>query len=419
MFNEMIVSLETCEPQLEELGAMILGPWGRIWGRLIQQGNFVLYMPVALLICAQAFQGYLEPSGETCVDYVILGVSTVCLLLTQFRGLGGRAAAILSWISLACVAVVVALLVVVVDETDADGRSSRKFGNSEMFSSRFVKRQRGFAKICLGASTTAWAFVPTFLSVELSRALEKPREDFAKALWLSAGLNIGVYVGVGVYVVRKWGWDVTDPLMTTEDLWPARSNKSRALYFFWFVATAISYAFTSLALTAACQKRWRPDFDVADWSLRGCATWFFLGLPGFLVALVLALVVPSLFAMLAVTTALTVPWVNHVYPAILYYKFSKQRRAPKQDDAFSYRDLSVSSVALDDRRPDDDYKNKRNPIIAAVRPNVLAAVVFTVGVIVFGACAYGASLKLADHQLRGAVEIGCPAWYLFEDDKAD
>lgn len=397
MLNEMIVSLEGCEPQLEDLGRHVLG--GGVWGRCIQQGNFVLYMPVALLICAEAVQGFAEPSGETCVDLIVVVVGLFCFGLTQCRKLSGAAASALSYVSLACVAVVVAILLAIVLTHNEDRDRARLFGNPDMFSSRSLVRERGYAKLCLGASTTAWAYVPTFLTVELSRALERPRQDFAKALCFSAALNVLTFFVVGVTTVHHWGWDVTDPVMASAE-WPQASHPGRALYFFWFIATAVTYAFSSMALTSACQLRWVPTFAVDDWSMASCATWAVIALPGFLVALALALVVPSLFAMLAVTTALTVPWVNHIYPAILYMRFVEQRR--NQGD---YR-------RIEDRVSDDEP----TVFITKIPPRLLVAFTLAVGVLIFLACTFGAAEKLIDHQLRGPMSIGCPSWYLFEDD---
>lgn len=420
MFNEMIASLEDCEAQLEVLGGALLGESGRIWGRVIQQGNFIMYLPVAMLICAEAFRGFAEPSGETCVDYVILGISGGCFALTQVRRLSGRAASILSYISLVCVAVIVISLIMIVMDNEVDGQQrARAAGNPDMFSSRAILERRGYAKFCLGASTTAWAYVPTFLTVELTRALERPRADFEKALWFSAVLNLIVFFIVGLTVVKKWGWDVTDPVMATEGIWPEHSTNSRVLYFAWFVATAISYAFSSVALVDACQKRWLPgaNFDT-DWSAKSFIAWSLIALPTFLLALLLAIVVPSLFAMLTVATAFTVPWVNHVYPAVLYYKFVR-RDSQKRCD--------VGDFYLLESDPDVDSKtdeiarrsNVKTSIISYVHPDLLVTFTLFVGLLVFLACAFGAAVKLSDHELRGPMAIGCPSWYLFEDDLAN
>jgi len=65
---------------LDTLGAAVLGKPGQIWGLVIQQGNFLLYLPVALLVCGQALQGCLSPvpnedDWASCDDYWVFIVA--------------------------------------------------------------------------------------------------------------------------------------------------------------------------------------------------------------------------------------------------------------------------------------------------------------------------------------------------------
>ena len=155
---------------LPELGQALGGHKGRIFGGTIQLGNFLLYMPVATLVCAQALQGALDPKGNWfsgCIDYWILIVSLVCLATTQLRSLSNATA--LSFVSLGCVVWVVFTLIYIVWKnplTEEEKNDTLHFGNPDMGSSS--DSLKGWTNFALGVSTTAWAFVPSFLAVELS-----------------------------------------------------------------------------------------------------------------------------------------------------------------------------------------------------------------------------------------------------------
>ena len=432
MLNELVVELNPAECELEAVGRMVLGKRGGLAGRVLQEGNFFLYMPVALLICAEAAQDFMPVATyrNRCVDYYVVFVAFFCFSLTQLRRVTGRGAAFLSYLSLiSCFVVVALLLVVVVTDPDPYPESelylkkekASFFGNPDMredFGS--VTWRRGYSNLMLGASTTAWAFVPTFITVESSRALKFPKRDFEKGLALAAFLNVLFFFLAGIVAVLMWGWRLEDPIMATEDVWPSARTTSRTLNFFWFVATAISYAFSSMALTDACQRRWLPTFNLDDWSLSSFLTWGLISLPSFCLALLFAIAVPSLFAMLAVTTACTVPWVNNLYPAVLYYYHTKNKKIVSEKTTTENIGGEGYSLLLSDEKAASSSLMRKDIdqtfLIKHISPNTLVAFTFGVGLLIFICCAVGAVAKLADHQLRGPTAIGCPGWQIFEDD---
>jgi hypothetical protein len=68
--------------------------------------NFVLFLPVALLLIAEALEGVLSETN-LCVDYYILIVSGVCLLTTQARTLSNTQTLALISLAAICVAAII------------------------------------------------------------------------------------------------------------------------------------------------------------------------------------------------------------------------------------------------------------------------------------------------------------------------
>ena len=110
-------------------------------------GNFLIYLPVALLMCADAAAGAFDPmrswafgnaDRSGCDDYWILVVSALCLATTQLRTLE-NASEHLSFVSLVCVSLVciIALCLVISHpadngggDDDGDGSVAADAGNS-------------------------------------------------------------------------------------------------------------------------------------------------------------------------------------------------------------------------------------------------------------------------------------------------
>lgn len=131
---------------------------------------------------------------------------------------------------------------------------------------------------------------------------------------------------------------MADPV-TILPVWPAKSAIARVFGFLLFLSNIISYAFDSIPLTSKFVVWMSPDLDLADWSMGTCfrcalcprhIAWgghdfaqlifhaFFdrrylrLSVLPWAFGLLVALLAPNLFVILAFVTALTVPWVSMV-----------------------------------------------------------------------------------------------------------
>ena len=412
-FLHSLLLVHRTAENLPALGRSVAGPWAGKVGGFVQSLNFVLYLPVALLVCAQSLQNTISPSLENlpCTDYWIFIVASMCLATTQLRSLAN--ATVLSLISL--IAVLATLLVVcyVISQTpNASKTPAIRFGNPSLtFSSLDSASLQSWTTFALGLSMASWAYAPAFLTAELSNSATMYNvRDFPKAIWFSAILTCAMYVLVGRYVVEKWGWNVNDPMFlgTADDfeLWPAADMRSRLANFFWFVSCIISYALDSVPLARTCQRAWAPDFDLDDWSLKGCATYLLITLPTFVFAVTLSVFVPSLFCMLAIATALTVPWANQVYPAWLYWKASSGVVSAVGESGepllppTTTREIVVHDEWMERCRV--EKKGWRVLLVGGM------------GLLMFVVCAGGAVGKLYFEDLRGPTTVGCDGWIILK-----
>mmetsp|Transcript_63786 Transcript_63786/g.134354 ORF Transcript_63786/g.134354 Transcript_63786/m.134354 type:complete len:471 (+) Transcript_63786:276-1688(+) len=371
---------------LGDLGFKVLGPAGKVWGNTIQLGNFLLFLPVALLLCATALQGIVDiPAFQDCADYYIFSIAIVCLFTTQFRTL--KNTQLLSAISAVCVFGMAALqIVAAMKYENKNKKEALWFGNPD---SSYWK---GFSEALLGTTTAAWAYVPAFLTVELATVMRQPT-NLKKSLYLSGLLNICVFIGVGVVVVWKWGYEVADPI-TLSQAWHTDDWINTALNSCALLGNFVSYMLDSVPLGRYCQRVWMPAFSDM-WNGKDIGMYLVCTLPTFLFGLFLSIAVPNLFVLLAFTTALTIPWVTQIYPATLYWK---------------YIHLTESSAAILHEHQHGSPKR------ASTLEKAGVVAVFLIGVVSFIVCLAAAIGKVSIAELRGPCQIGCPGWIIWKSD---
>merc|ERR1719238_2653683 len=113
-----------------DLGFKIYGKTGQFIGNLIQIGNFVLFLPCALLFTAQSLQGiglptmwpsaFNPPNSAPCWDYYIAIIALVCYLTTQLRTLSNTA--IFSAISVCSVLIIAITQLVAISKYPVVGK---------------------------------------------------------------------------------------------------------------------------------------------------------------------------------------------------------------------------------------------------------------------------------------------------------
>ena len=160
-------------------------------GTAIQFVNFILFMPVAIDLVADCLRGV--GLSTSCSGLYTLVSAGLCLCLTQVRSLPNASfAAYVTALIILCV-VIIQLVEVFQNPVELDEDSSAHwFGNGEKDTQISVVRGT------LGATACIWAYVPSFLTAELTSVMDKPK-DMRKSLYLSAGLNALTFVLVGTY----------------------------------------------------------------------------------------------------------------------------------------------------------------------------------------------------------------------------
>lgn len=365
-----------------DLGFKVLGRTGQIWGNIIQLGNFCLFMPCALQFCAEALAGIGKgiPGFNNCSDYYVLVLAMVCLMTTQVRTFNNTK--ILSCLSIVCVFAMAVIMVMAAFSYDSTNKiPAQLFGNPEQDATvRFVTAAGGF-------TINAWAFVPAFLTVELSTCMDDPR-DFQKSLVFAGILNVLVFVVVGTIVVWRWGYNVGEVIGLTSGVtaWAPGASTNTAFNTFQLIGNFISYMLDSVPLGRYCQRTWAPNFQ-DTWLPRDVCRYFGYTLPTFLFALFVSLAVPSVNILLDFTTALTTPWVTQIYPAVIYYKLCQMNAGSLQQD------LSCGF---------------------GFQKKLAIAVVFVIGCISFIICSVKAVGYVAVSELRPPLEIGCSGWIIWK-----
>lgn len=248
--------------EFKDLGLLCGGSNGQLLATVVQNFNFILFLPVGMDLVAEALQGILNPSMNGCTDYFILGVASLCLATTQIRTFTN--AEPLSYLMLVC-AVAVGVIFIWVSATvdNPDYKSVYLFGNPDGGSFK------GVIEALLGVTTVLWCYVPAFIVVELKEAL-KEKDDMMKAIVMSAVIQIVFYISIGTGVVINWGWYVDDPLMLMS-AWPTDSVIGKATNILIFISNLITYALCSVPLTRKYVQWMSPKFEIHDWSIKANA----------------------------------------------------------------------------------------------------------------------------------------------------
>ncbi|CAE7455167.1 mtr [Symbiodinium natans] len=388
--SNMLLQIKRRYPDSEtfgDLGFKVFGRAGMVFGNLIQLGNFCLFMPCALRFCAEALQGIgsIGPLGG-CTDYYVWLVAILCLLTTQVRSFSN--ANFFTQISLVCIFGMIVCMLAAAFQYDIDEKiPAHLVGNPETDLGIMVVR------LASGCTVSAWAYVPAFLTVELSACMEKPAE-FKKSLLFAGGLNVLIFLVVGSIVVARWGFGVGEVITITAGVsaWVPGTWVNTLFNFFQLIGNFVSYMLDSVPLCRYCQRAWAPSFK-DTWSVSDVLRYLGYTLPTFILALILATFTPSIGTLLDFVTALTTPWVTQIYPALLYWKFLRDSESDEGD--------------ADSGKSSQESRSKR--------PEMLAVLfVLLVGCVSFVMCSVKAVGYLAIEDLRPKFQIGCSGWVLWE-----
>ena len=106
------------------------------------------------------------------------------------------------------------------------------------------------------------------------------------------------------------------------------------------------------------------------------------------------MVVGNLLALLAFVSALSVPWVTQILPAVFYFVW----RGKGERGGHTHT-----------------HTHTLTPAPLSGREKAVVLFVFVVGVVNFVVCAAAAVGKVSIAELRGRTKIGCGKWTLYDD----
>eukprot|EP00756_Hemistasia_phaeocysticola_P004908 Hpha_TRINITY_DN13073_c0_g1::TRINITY_DN13073_c0_g1_i1::g.68715::m.68715 len=382
MMAEVALVADDCST-FSDVGLVSFGRTGERVGTVIQFTNFILFLPVAIDLCADALGGAL-PSLFDCKDYYIFCVCLACLLTTQVRSVANTN--LISYASCICIVIIAVIIISIVATHDPvlGAPDAQVMGNP---ASGF----KGAVITMLGAAVIQWSFVPAFLTVELCHAMASPHE-LTKSLVLSGGATVVTMIVVGYATVSLWGWNLLNPIMASPE-WNAQPNVGglasvKIMNWLLLFANLTGYLLDSVCVGRACAQAWLTDFDFGDWSAGACLRYLLATIPSWLFGLAASLLVPGLFDMLAFTTCLTVPQACCMYPAACYYRYFIAK---------------------------DGEGLKKRGVEATGWEKVGVCYVMVMGTLSFIACTIGAIGQVSYKDLRGPTQIGCKGWMILND----
>eukprot|EP00927_Polykrikos_kofoidii_P056290 TRINITY_DN50443_c0_g1_i1.p1 TRINITY_DN50443_c0_g1~~TRINITY_DN50443_c0_g1_i1.p1 ORF type:complete len:454 (-),score=55.39 TRINITY_DN50443_c0_g1_i1:30-1391(-) len=366
-----------------DMGGVVMGSPGRVWGNLIQLGNFLLFLPCALTFCGEALSGIGHGiAGLDCTTYYMFVVAGICFLSMQARTLSNTR--LMSMLSFVCVIVMSTCMIYAAFKFNISNKvDAYYFGNPE------PDAALSFVKFCGGCTICSWAYVPAFLTVELSTCMKHPG-DMRYAIIASGVLNIVCFLVVGINVVSQWGYGVGEIIGITAGVtaWTAGTSLNNVFNTFQLIGNFNSYALDSVPLGRFCQQTWDKDF--ADtWKMQDILRYALSTLPAFSFGVIAATFAPSVNTLLDFTTALTVPMVTQIYPAVLYSKM-------------------LSADAANSCQPPECSERSTKTI-----PKLGVAAVLLIGIVNMVFCSVKAVGFLAVESLRPPMSIGCEGWAIY------
>lgn len=317
-----------------ELGEAIGGRWGGLLLRGAQAANNALFLPVALVLSADALRQMVliamgcdtanaVDDGGACgwfqcnVNSLMLVSLFAWPVLLLARDVGD-----LSWNSLLSVALILVQSVIICAypafnaPTDVVHEPVGLFGPSGAVL---------WSDVFGAMGTFLYSFCPLFLAIEVAHGMSDPTA-ITRAILYSYGFNLLNYVPVGLAVVAAWGGRVTDPVTSAMGTGAAAG----VCNFILLYSTFLDFAICGAVLNRELQSLYLPAFD-RQWSLRNLPTWMLITLPSLLFALVFALFVPKLDSLTGMLTAFCVPSAMLFGPAGLL--LWRQHRARARDAA--------------------------------------------------------------------------------------
>eukprot|EP00656_Telonema_subtile_P027840 TRINITY_DN3002_c0_g1_i2.p1 TRINITY_DN3002_c0_g1~~TRINITY_DN3002_c0_g1_i2.p1 ORF type:complete len:358 (-),score=49.79 TRINITY_DN3002_c0_g1_i2:91-1164(-) len=321
-----------------DLGEVLLGsPKGRWAANAVQYSNFMLFLPLALLLASKCAQFLFSPG--TCVEVFIPPVAAVLWAFAQMRTFSyGLPLQIVAFISIVLVCVVTVYISATHDTPLVAAASPSTWAST-------------WEAKPLALALTVFMFggVPSYLTAELMSEMAQP-EDFKYALLTAAGVTASVFLGVGGIVAANWGWDLPNPVTQA---FP-ENTLGKAGNLCLMLPMMVSYTNGALPMNRVFVTWVKPDlFD--SWAPGSCLQFALLTLPSSLFAVSLAILMPDMLELVSLISALSGPQGSLLFPALGTYHYFKYRRSNAEDLALRHPSGEVRPLEREDRPVDSAF----------------------------------------------------------------
>lgn len=324
---------------LGDLGRVLGGTWG---GRVLSAGQLVnqaVFMPVALVLSADALKDVMLYAMR-CTDATEaapLDVGTcawwacnvnplwIILLFAWPVALLARNVGELAWsayLSILLILVQTAAILYAAGSDDPKGDPAQLGPFLQLFGTT-INPSWNLVIACLGAYL--YSMCPLFIAVEVSASMQQPAK-IEMAVILSTIFNTIVYVGTGLGVGLRWGAGMPNPI--TDMISGVPDAITNCILFY---CTVLDFAICAAIVNREVQELWMPSFDRLC-TLGNLPTWLIITLPSLIFALTLALLTPKLDSLTGLLESLCIPLVMLFgVPGMLLLLRSRRGRAVTLD----------------------------------------------------------------------------------------
>jgi len=309
---------------MPELAAVVAGRVGRNAYNFLQVCNQQLFMPTALVFVVTSLKKILYPIGDHDKDQSFLSCNMVWLVvLVLFATVGSniqRRFGHAGWLcKLTCLLNVLQVVLIISRVVmNPQGNHPGPQTPSHAFLSLPLSPDKGnpgyWAEVFTSASLFCYCYVPVFIATEAMQEMED-KSDMQRALWISTVCMYMLYAIVGLIPVLAWGWDRPVDILSElhNDFWGRAANATL------MIASGTDFLITAISLNQRAQETLNPNFDVNDWSLKGCTKWLSYSTPSLLVSFLMLCFIPKLDSLSGLMTAFVVPFSQIMGPAWLSF----------------------------------------------------------------------------------------------------
>lgn len=278
-------------------------------GRWILEGSQIafqqLFLPVAIVMSAASIRSIAGAGGyASCKGNVAVLLAVAGFVLVQFsRNLEHMVG--LAYFSVVMVTVQTIIIAVVTSTQEApsfdeEDMPAAGMGGWEPFVGMGDHPERyKWWNVCGALGIFIYSCLPNCIVVEIMATMKpKAKVHMERAVDVSFGFYICVYLLTGLPAILSWGGDIPNPIMLSNDA-PGVATKLILIY-----ATMLDFVLASVTVNRALVRWWGANFSYR-WTWDNALLWAGYSLPSSLLAVTMALIVPRLASLVGLLSSVT------------------------------------------------------------------------------------------------------------------